>query len=126
MSGGQWFVGTVRPDAKRDISVVGVVHPFAEQNDIGAAGSRNGDIVPAVDVEGAGQVVGAICEQIVTPFCRLPYCSLHAVGLVETFTSSPGDPQGGAIPGEPPWTTLTRKNRNQPKMDADGHRSAAC
>src|SRR3989442_13681961 len=45
-------VGAVGPDAERNAAVVGIVHAFAAEDDLGAASrAANRNIVPAIDVK---------------------------------------------------------------------------
>src|SRR5262245_43123718 len=56
-------IGAIGPYPEWHVAVIGIIHPFADQNDVGAARSAaNSNIIAAFHIEGAGQIVYPISE----------------------------------------------------------------
>ena len=87
------------PNAERNIAVVGIIHAFASQDDIGAAvRATDSDVVPAVHVETAGEIVRAVGQENRVAILEVDHRILQ-LWFRRDVDDVAGDRQLGRVPG---------------------------
>jgi len=90
-----------------------MVHAFADENYIGAARrATDADVVPAVDVKAASQVIGAVREQNRVPMLQAAHRGLQLRFGGHIYHASPRNRQRRRVAGRGRVSQAAQKERN--------------